>query len=322
VSAPGPQPPRPETPRLTADEIRLQDLAQDAEELAHPVSQLKAGAISANVIAVAGADGHLFIGDGANRWERQYRGELTVADSWLTGWTAILNRRQVEAAARGVELLNVVLPEKQVVHPELRWPAGDVSGEGRPLKLLLPRLEPEARLLYGADALVNARRDSAAVWFRRNSHWNATGCCAVTAAAARALDAQADVTSIRYAYRRRPVQHDLAAHFFEPAPFETAGLLDAPVDTFFNNRLFETTGRNTGSSYGLRNPAAPDPRRLILFGDSYAYDVGFSFALAEIFAEVVFVWSKSVEWALVEQHGAQVVVWESAERFLATLPQA
>ena len=64
------------------------------------------------------------------------------------------------------------------------------------------------------------------------------------------------------------------------------------------------------------------PRRLIVFGDSYSYDVGFTYALVEMFAEVVFVWSKTIDWSLVQTHGSQVVVWESAERFLATLPEA
>jgi len=213
-----------------------------------------------------------------------------------------------------------VLPEKQCVYPEKRWPAGDGTGENRPLMHLLGRLGPGA-LLYAAPPMI-ARKADAAVWFRRNSHWNATGCCLVTLALAASLDVQAAIDEVRFTYRERPVQHDLAMHFFQDPPFETAGLLDPPVATFFDNRLYEDTGRHTGSSYGLRNPAAPDPRRLIVFGDSYSYDVGLTFALAELFAEVVFVWSKSIDWAEVERHQSQVIVWESAERFLATLPQA
>lgn len=317
----GPTPPLPDTPRLTLDEVLLRDLQLDAQSgPGHPASSLKAGIVAANGVAVTGIEGHMFIGDGANRWERQFRGELTVVESWLAGWCEILRRRQADAAARGVSLWNVVLPEKQVVYPDKRWPGGEVTGENRPLKLLLPRVTDSSRLYYAADIL-RARRADGAVWFRHNSHWNPTGCCEVSLAVARALDAQVDFAEVRFSYRERPAQHDLAAHFFDPAPFEDTGLLDASVDVFFDNRLFQDTGRHTGSSYGLRNPAAADPRRLIVFGDSYSFDVGFTFALAEVFAEVVFVWSKSIDWALVEQHGAHIVIWESAERFLATLPQ-
>jgi alginate O-acetyltransferase complex protein AlgJ len=317
----GPTPPRADTPRLTLDEIRAQDLALDAASAAHPAGALKPGMLSPNRAAVTGVDGHMFVGDGANRWEAQFRGELTVPDAWLDGWTRIFKARAGMASGLGVTLCNVVLPEKQVVHAEARWPEGDVTGERRPLKLLQPRLGPEAALFYGAEVLLPRKADSA-VWFRRNSHWSASGCCLVTEALARRLDAQADLAQVRYSYRVRPAQHDLTAHFFTKAPPEDAGFLDAGVETFFDNRLLQTTGRNTGASYGLRNPTAPDPRRVIVFGDSYSYDVGFTFALIEIFAEVVFVWQKTIDWGLVTQHQSQVVVWESAERFLATLPEA
>jgi alginate O-acetyltransferase complex protein AlgJ len=319
---PGPTPPLPDTPRLTLDEIRRRDLELDAlSSAAQPASNLKPGVTAGNGVAVVGQDGHMFIGDGANRWERQFRGELAIPEAWLSDWSRVLEQRQAQAAALGVALRNVVLPEKQAVYPEKRWPGGDVTGEARPLMHLLARLGPEPPLLYGAPPLL-ARKADAAVWFRRNSHWNATGCCLVATALAASLDAQVPLESVRFAYRERSLQHDLPMHFFEAAPFEDAGLLDAPVHTFFNNRLYEDTGRHTGSSFGLRNPAAPDSQRVVVFGDSYSYDVGFTFALAEIFAEVVFVWSKSIDWALVEQHQSQVVIWESAERFLATLPQA
>jgi len=317
----GPAPPRPDTPRLTIDEVRARDLALDAAGAGHPAGALKAGMVSPNGAAVTGLDGHMFVADGANRWESQFRGDLTVPEAWLDGWGRIFAARAAMAAGLGVSLCNVVLPEKQVIHAEARWPGGEVTGERRPLKLLEPRLGPEAALLYGADALLPRKADTA-VWFRRNSHWTASGCCLVAEALARRLDVQADLEQARYPYRVRPVRHDLTAHFFTSVADEDAGFLDAGVETFFDNRLLQTTGRHSGASYGMRNPAAPDPRRIIVFGDSYSYDVGFTFALSEIFAEVVFVWSKAIDWSLVRRHESQVVVWESAERFLATLPQA
>lgn len=318
---PGPTPPLANTPRLTAQEIARRDQQLDAESGAALAVLLKAGTVAAGGVAVVGADGHMFIGDGANSWERQFRGELTIPEAWLLSWAAVFEQRTREAKALGVTLRNVVLPEKQVVYPELRWPAGDVTGAQRPLMRLLERLGPDAPVFYAAHPLL-VRKATASVWFRRNSHWNPTGCCTVVEALAASLDAQADLATITYPYRERPLQHDLLVHFFQAAPFETVGLLDAPVDTFFNNRFFEDGGRHTGTSYGLRNPGAPDPRRVIVFGDSYSYDVGFTFALAEIFGEVVFVWSKSIEWDLVRQHGSQIVVWESAERFLATISKS
>jgi hypothetical protein len=317
----GPTPPGPDTQRLTLDEIRARDLALFAASLNHPAGALQPGMHAPGGAAVTGVDGHMFIGDGANRWEQQVRGELTGPEAWLDGWSRIFAARASMAQALGVDICNVILPEKQVIHPDARWPAGDVTGERRPFLMLRPRLGPEPRLLYGGDILAPRTADTA-VWFRRNSHWTASGCCLVANALAQRFDAQGDLAGGRFSYRVRPVQHDLTPHFFTNVAEEEAGLLDAPVAPYFDNRLLQTTGRHTGASYGLRNPEAPDRRRVIVFGDSYAYDVGFTFALAEIFREVVFVWSKAIDWSLVHRHESQLVVWESAERFLASLPDA
>lgn len=321
IDVPGPTSPLPDTPTLTADQIAQRDRELDSQSAGDGLTALRPGTAALGNVAVVGEDGHMFIGDGANRWEQQFRGALNVPDEWLSNWTRVFDARGRQAASLGVTLRNVVLPEKQVIYPELRWPAGDVTGEGRPLMRLLARTGPQADVFYAAPALL-ARKAEAEVWFRRNSHWNATGCCAAVLALAQDLQAEADLDRMTFAYRERPLQHDLPAHFFREAPMETVGLLDAPVETFFNNRLYEDTRRHTGSSYGLRNPAAPDRRRMIVFGDSYSYDVGFTFALAQIFQEVVFVWSKALDWGLVERHDAQLVVWESAERFLATVAQS
>ena len=71
---------------------------------------------------MAGVDGYLFIGDGANRWERQYLGELKVVDAWKINWRNILAARQAQSQVHGVELWNFVAPEKQLVLPDKRWP--------------------------------------------------------------------------------------------------------------------------------------------------------------------------------------------------------
>jgi len=88
------------------DEILRADTADDAlVGPGHPVSALKAGVQSLNGVAVAGVDGYLFIGNGANNWERQFLGELPVPSSWLEGWARLFEARQAEAAGRGKSVM-------------------------------------------------------------------------------------------------------------------------------------------------------------------------------------------------------------------------
>jgi alginate O-acetyltransferase complex protein AlgJ len=307
---------------LTLDEIQVWDRRDDGLAGAgHPVSALKPGVTSPGGVAVAGTEGYLFIGDGANRWERQFLGELTIPDEWFAGWLPLFEARQAEAARRGVTLRNIVVPEKQVIYARARWPDGAARGDNRPLRQLMSRLGPQAQLVYPAAEL-EAARAVAPSYFRHNSHWTPSGCIAATAPLLAALDSPADSQALRFAYHRLRRPQDLTVHFLDPAPTEECGWLAPIGEMVFDNRATHPPGRNSGTSYGVRNDAAPDPRKLILFGDSFALDEGLTGALSAVFAQVTFVWSKVVDWDLVAQHGAELVVWESAERFLATVPQA
>lgn len=307
--------------RLTAADVRALDRELDAAALDHPASRLEPGMVSANGAAVAGVDGYLFIADGGNRWETQYAGP-PPPESWKATWAEVLAARQVEAAARGVPLWNLVIPEKQVVYPEKRWPPGAApDGSARPLRRLAALARPDARLLYGEAGLLACKAEAPAS-LRHDSHWTASGALAVVrqllAAAAPEVEVERAVFTVERA--REPL--DLAAHFLDPNPPQERLRLAPPHPRAWDNRHYERTGQHTGSRYRLANPEAPDPRRVVLFGDSYSYAEGLAGALSALFAEVTCVWSKSVLWEVVDERRAQLVFWESAERFLVSLPQS
>ena len=81
-------------------------------------------------------------------------------------------------------------------------------------------------------------------------------------------------------------------------------------------------GLLVGSRIVLENRAqSVDPRRLVLFGDSYAFhETGLGAMLAESFAEVHLLWSAGIDWAYVEGVRPGVVIHELAERFMARVP--
>ena len=305
--------------RLTLAEIRVHDLELDLAAAASPF-RLQPGVASPTAIAVCGLNGHLFISDGANRWERQYLGELAIPPGWIAAWRDLLARRQVEAARRGLELWNLIVPEKQVVLPEQRWPAPLPDGERRPVRALLAALAAEARVHYAADALAAAKAHGP-VYFRSNSHWTPSGCCAALFGLLGEIGAPVEAETLRFAYRRIHAPHDLTPHLFERPPSEELGKLEPCGGYVFDRRTPPPGGRNTGRGYGLHNPDAPDPRRVIVFGDSFSFGAGLGAALSAVFRDLVFLWNKNVAWEEVEAHGADLVIWQSAERFLATHPQ-
>ncbi|CAN7252134.1 hypothetical protein LJR219_001061 [Phenylobacterium sp. LjRoot219] len=185
---------------LTLSEIRRLDIRMDLAAARVP-GQVKAGVRSPNGAAVAGFNGHLFIGDGANHWEIQHLGRANIQPEWFAGWRDVLARRQAEAARRGVALWNLVVPEKQVVLPEQRWAAPVPDGAQRPLNRLLPELGPQTRLHYAAPALI-ASKPYGPAYFRRNSHWTPSACCAALFDFLGVIGVGADPETQPFAYRR------------------------------------------------------------------------------------------------------------------------
>ncbi|MGA0607719.1 alginate O-acetyltransferase AlgX-related protein [Phenylobacterium sp. VNQ135] len=308
-----------ETLRLTPAEILQHDIANEAAAALTP-GVLKQGTAAPRQTAVAGLDGHLFVGLGTNNWEKQYAGRVNIDDAWFAAWAALLAKREAEAQRRGVTLCNLILPEKQVVMPEMRW-RQPPSPDQRPLMQLLRRLPTGDSIYYAADDLI-AAKTAAPIWARRNSHWTASGCLVTVGALAARLGVGADIETLRFACRRVRTTHDLPVHFFGDPPLVDALELLANGPYVFEHHARQTTGRNTGSAYGIHNPDAPDQRRLVIFGDSFSYEFGLGAALSALFAEVAFHWGKSIQWDRVEALRADIVISEAAERFLVTLPSA
>lgn len=304
--------------RLTPADIRARDTETELEAARTP-DRLKPGAQSANGTAVAGLRGQFFIGEGSNRWEIHYLGRVDIDPPWFDAWKRLLDRRQAEARRRGVELWNLIIPEKQVVLPELRWPAPLPAADKRPFAQLLPHLAPEHRVYYALAPLEAAKADGP-VFFVRNSHWCPTGCLSAMRGLLEAMGVAVDFNNLRFAYELVRGSHDLPMHFFEN-PFKVdAGNLRANGEYMFENHTLPVTGRYVGSNYGIRNPDAPDPRRVVIFGDSFSYDAGVATSLSAVFREVSFFWRKSIDWDAVEAQRADLVICESAERFIVTLP--
>jgi hypothetical protein len=77
-----------------------------------------------------------------------------------------------------------------------------------------------------------------------------------------------------------------------------------------------------GSHVVYRNGTAPNDLTLALFGDSYC-EVGpwlLTGMLAQVFREVHFMWSNSIDFGYIEKIKPDIVLSEIAERFVKRFP--
>jgi len=293
----------------------------DANRQAHPVDILRNGITTASNVAVVGADGYLFIGNGANNWEAQFHGKEKPEWNWARKWTKLFEERRKRAEREKIQLINFILPEKQILLPHKRWPEANYElGRNRPMRRLLESIRQDARLLYPEQELKEAAA-TAPIYSRHDSHWSVFGCCIAMKALLHEIGGTPPFSKLRLAVTRCSMPRDLVIHFFNtPLAEDTLRLNYNGVRDEYNEQP-ERTGHFNGTYYRLYNQNAPDKRRIAVFGDSYSFTEGVTHVLSAVFETVVFLWSKNIDWDLIAQQNIDIAVWEHAERFMITVAE-
>ena len=285
---------------------------------------------SGNGVAV-GQEGWLYWVGRAREVEAFY-GDTATARRVLGRWARLIDRRARRLDALGITHLHTVVPDKLAVYPDRlgRSFPGVEDPPGARLARMLARRNPAPMV----DLLtpLRAARDGEPVYLRTDTHWTYRGYLIAYRALCEAL--AAPVAEHVFAGTRMP----------ERFTFDLGEKLKPPVDEAYiaydfprhaeridanalvhareGGQAVRPRGLFVGSRVVLRNPQAPDPRRLVLFGDSYIYNPGarLTAMLAETFTEVHAIWSANIDWAYVEAAHPDVLIFEIAERFLRQVP--
>jgi hypothetical protein len=285
------------------------------------------GTRSDDDIAIVGHDGSLFLCGGTNANLGQYVGAVEMAPGWLDEWRQIILRRREEIAAMGLAGATLIVPDKLAVYEE-RYPEPLDKVGPRPVERLLA--EPDLELLYPLAEL-HATAATADVYLRTDTHLTFRGNELLFRSLLDPLGVDPaglpDFAAIPL--RSYPVVGDLGMKFdpriisivSEP---NTLGGAQIVSD---NRAEIEAVGGHIGTHRVFRNESAADPRVAVLFGDSFgfsaAYYQGVSWFMAQAFREVHFVWIP-FGWDpdYVREIGAEVVLVQGAERFVARVPHA
>ncbi len=177
---------------------------------------------------------------------------------------------------------------------------------------------------------MRAARAGEDLFYRTDSHWTFAGCHLAYREICRALGATPCPDLAARGFRETEISGDLGGRF-DPPRTERTRIHDLQRDAVRRYaspivEAREAAGRadtlHVGSHVIYANAAARDPRRLVLFGDSYSHfaPLMLTIMLAETFSEVHFVWSTSVDWSYVERVRPDILLTEIAERFMFRVP--
>lgn len=284
-----------------------------------------------------GRDGWLFLTGGTNEALAQYRRPgFERAKLWR--WRRILETRTLRCARLGARYAHVVAPEKLAIYDHA---CGDLVFD--PALAPVRRLERWLTLSIAKRAWIDLARPFRAkarqipLYRRTDTHWTFAGCLLAYAEICRHLGVvPRDDIAERRIGSEAAFSGDLGLKFMPPvAEHAEPCLFESEARRTYANDLvtaFEAMGRGRDAHIGahviFRNPSPlADPRRLILFGDSYAHHTPnpctgtLTPMLADTFREVHLLWSTSIDWGYIARIRPDFVVSEIAERFMVDVPQ-
>jgi len=284
-----------------------------------------------------GRDGWLFLTGGSNAVAAQY-GMPGFPRATLWRWRRLLEERTRRLSKLGIRYAHVVAPEKLAIH--------DLGFDGLaidPARSPAVRLERWLRFSPARASLVDlvrpfrARARDTALYRHTDTHWTFAGGWLAYAEICRHLGVRPRYDSAARRIGTPAIYAGDLGTKFAPERCEIAEpcLFASPARRVHANALitaFEAEGRGRDAHIGahavFRNEAPGiDPRRLVLFGDSYAHHTpnGATGTLTPLFAdtfrEVHVLWSTSIDWGLVDRIRPDFVVSEIAERFMVEVPQ-
>lgn len=287
---------------------------------------LPPGTRSDDGIAIVGHDGWLFLCGGTNANLDQYVGAVEMEPGWLEEWRQVARRRAVESRELGVASALLVVPDKLAVYEE-RYPEDLTRAGPRPIERLLAAAD--LPIAYPLPELRAAAADGEEVYLRTDTHLTFRGNELLFSSVLGALEIECPPDLASLPLRSYPIAGDLGAKF-DP---QIVSVVSEP-NSLHNARIVEDNREEIAAVRGhigtrrvFRNEQAPDPRVAVLFGDSFgfadAYYQGLSWFLAQVFREVHFVWVPfGWDADYVRRVGAEAVLIQGAERFVARVPHA
>lgn len=281
------------------------------------------GTRSPDGVAIVGHEGWVFLCGGSNQFVPQFTGELTMDSHWLESWRSLVDQRRTRISRSKSKAVFLVVPEKVSVLTE-HYPEKLPERQMRPVRRLLE--EAGLPIIYPLEELRSAAKHHQ-VCLRTDSHFTVTGNQVIYNALVRELGME-DIGSVALPPPQAYIGSGDLGKKYLPAIQEimySPKTLGSACISQDNWGEMLRTGGHIGTRRVFQNDQARDQRTVVVFGDSYAFgDVfnqGLSWFLAQTFREVHFVWIPcgwDPEYA--DRVGADVIVMEMAERFVARVP--
>jgi hypothetical protein len=279
----------------------------------------RTGEISEDKSAIIGKNGWCFIYEGSNNYKSAY--DLNANDSMANEWSKILSSRQVFFDARKIKFLQIIIPNKASILPDL-FP----EKLGYDITVILNKIMNSKLDINMLSPIEKFRSEEIReLVFRKNdSHLTIVGNVLLMQWILDLLSIDITETIIKFEIETISSSHvgDLGCKFLPNiseiciVPDWKKGLLNQKS---VNKTYEKLVNGLTGTQQSFFNPNAQIDKRVLIFGNSFFEKVpswGLTPFFTSLFKHVKFVWDADINVGLVDTFLPDIVIAQTCERFL------
>lgn len=287
------------------------------------------GIVSSDGQCVIGAEGHVFLVGGSNNVEALYEtdGDIEKTQQAQKQWYALLVHREFMLKKLACRYVQIIIPEKTTALAHL-FP-GRLTTPSVMLRALEQAVTVDSTLSASYMSIVDLFRDSRASDFykRTDTHLQPLGVFTIFKSFCKKyINYDFDIPSFD---RLLVMGSDMGYRFFGSSVVELVWECEVP-NICLSRQLIEQVeaapGKHIGQRSVWRNPDAPLRQKIIAFGNSFfgsCFDQGcLGWWFSNFFAEFHLIWSPAVDYDYVAIHKPDLVICQTAERFMTIVPDS
>jgi hypothetical protein len=281
---------------------------------------------------IVGENDHLFLAGGSNAVLRYYNEANFFSDDICSQWRDLLYSRNERLAKMGIKYIHLFAPDKISVYPEYALQKFN-HFDAHPINKLFSHHVKDIDIyaINPLESFKEAKKEHLLYW-KTDTHWSFWGCYEAFLLLLSRLNVSLPTRFHDHSVEQISRVWGLAGMINAPAEMSEMHFFMKTAKRVYANELVEhkeannlnnNGGLHIGSSVIFQNTSSDIvPQKIVIFGDSFCeYRPAYLTAMfAEVFAEVHFVWSTSLDYEYIDRVKPDIVISEIAERFMNRVP--
>jgi len=287
--------------------------------------EIPVGFMATHRDALMGRNGHAFLTGGSNNLIRQYGKENEEALT-SSSWYSLVKTRNEKINSLNSKFVQIIIPEKMSVYPELL--PFEIETPTNNLSDLENKLSAENFYISIIDLFSKKKQENKEKLYKKlDTHLQPIGSYEVFSHIV--FSVFNFIAKEREFNKEIICKGDLSDRILGEFIFDK--FYDTENDDFMSDRVNIETflgvpGKHTGQYSIWNNPSAPIKKKVLAFGNSFfgnCLDQGcLGWWFSNYFENFYGVWSPDVDFSLVEKEKPDLVICQTAERFMNIVPHS